>query len=409
MMTKYRLELTLGLMGAVLMLLVACSGSGSGSDSGSNPSSGGEEQAGVPQSPIWDGGFLSPANVPTNPCLAEHEPLFVTSADSPQLQLNGMHVVHHAPGTVYVDQGATASDPEDGDISASVMVVGLDNLDVNSPGDYLLEYHVSDSDGNQAVPVSRIVRVNQDELSRLSFRPTSQTSAALAYSEHLPLNYGDDVTARYPVIIHQHGYGHSADKNFPIEGFANLSINRVILSNSWDESLPFIVLMPQRRIASQQSWPPYEDCVLRHFIDYALTVYRIDPRRIYMMGFSSGAYATWEYLRAFPDRVAAAVPVAGGGVDSQVCGYSEVAVWAFIGTLDNPGSIDNIRVTGAMPRALNMCDPPPPEPARFTTFIGLRHEVIPILNLSLLNAPIVPGQQPYDESIYEWLLRHERD
>ena len=61
----------------------------------------------------------------------------------------------------YVDPGATASVPEDGDLSGSVGDSG--QVDLSVPGTYLIDYDVQDSDGNDAETVTRTVTV-QDTL-----------------------------------------------------------------------------------------------------------------------------------------------------------------------------------------------------------------------------------------------------
>ncbi len=61
-------------------------------------------------------------------------------------------------GGQYSDQGATAWDPQDGDISSDVHVSG-DPVNINLPGTYIVRYDVTDSDGNAAVQVTRTVQV----------------------------------------------------------------------------------------------------------------------------------------------------------------------------------------------------------------------------------------------------------
>ena len=60
-------------------------------------------------------------------------------------------------GSVYTDQGATAEDNIDGDISGSIVVTN----DVNTarPGTYTVTYNVSDFAGNPAAPITRTVNV----------------------------------------------------------------------------------------------------------------------------------------------------------------------------------------------------------------------------------------------------------
>jgi hypothetical protein len=56
----------------------------------------------------------------------------------------------------YQDQGSTAIDAEDGNVSSSILVSG--NLDTSKIGDYFLQYTVTDSDGN-ADTATRIIRI----------------------------------------------------------------------------------------------------------------------------------------------------------------------------------------------------------------------------------------------------------
>lgn len=60
-------------------------------------------------------------------------------------------------GVLYTDPGVTATDDEDGDITANVIRIGTVNP--QSAGVYVVVYNVSDSDGNSAAQVSRTVTV----------------------------------------------------------------------------------------------------------------------------------------------------------------------------------------------------------------------------------------------------------
>ena len=60
-------------------------------------------------------------------------------------------------GGIFTDPGATAEDPEDGDITANIVVTGT--VDTNTVGSYTLTYNVLDSDGLAATPVTRVVNV----------------------------------------------------------------------------------------------------------------------------------------------------------------------------------------------------------------------------------------------------------
>ena len=81
----------------------------------------------------------------------------VADTIAPVISLTGPSTVNHAQGSTYTDQGATASDNFDGDISSNIARTGT--VDSNTPGTYTLNYNVSDADGNPAVTVTRNVVV----------------------------------------------------------------------------------------------------------------------------------------------------------------------------------------------------------------------------------------------------------
>ena len=73
------------------------------------------------------------------------------------ITLNGDTQITVEVGTTYTDLGATASDNYDGDITADIVTVN--NVDVNTAGQYIITYNVSDAAGNDATEVTRTVNV----------------------------------------------------------------------------------------------------------------------------------------------------------------------------------------------------------------------------------------------------------
>jgi hypothetical protein len=76
---------------------------------------------------------------------------------APVITLTGTDVTINN-GDTYTDEGATASDDEEGDITANI-VVGGDTVDTDTDGTYTITYDVSDGAGNAATTVSRVVTV----------------------------------------------------------------------------------------------------------------------------------------------------------------------------------------------------------------------------------------------------------
>ena len=76
------------------------------------------------------------------------------------ITLTGSAQVNLEIGSDYVDEGATANDNIDGDITASIIVSS--NVDTNTVGTYTVTYNVSDAAGNVADEISRIIIITPD-------------------------------------------------------------------------------------------------------------------------------------------------------------------------------------------------------------------------------------------------------
>jgi hypothetical protein len=86
--------------------------------------------------------------------------LVTAAADttSPIITLNGASTININVGNTYTEQGATATDNVDGNLTSSIITTGT--VDTNTAGIYTVNYNVSDAAGNAATQVSRTVNVN---------------------------------------------------------------------------------------------------------------------------------------------------------------------------------------------------------------------------------------------------------
>lgn len=81
----------------------------------------------------------------------------VQDTTKPVITLNG-GTVNLNVGDAYTEQGATATDIVDGDLTASFITAG--SVNTAAPGAYTITYNVTDSHGNTATTVSRTVNVS---------------------------------------------------------------------------------------------------------------------------------------------------------------------------------------------------------------------------------------------------------
>ena len=84
----------------------------------------------------------------------------ISDTNIPVITLLGDNPVTVVQDTIYTDASATASDIEDGDLTASIIVTG--SVDTSTLGTYVLTYNVQDSAGNFAAPVTRTVSVVEE-------------------------------------------------------------------------------------------------------------------------------------------------------------------------------------------------------------------------------------------------------
>jgi predicted esterase len=335
------------------------------------------------------------------------EPVDPGIPDEPVITLRGSRVVNHPLGSDYRDAGATARDPHDGDITRQIRVTGLADLDTRVAGDYLIRYDVTDSAKLAAAEVVRIVRVHSGRFTAQTARDIGSTGAHMGYYEHLPVHYGDDPDRKFPLIVFIHGWGgarfldpHTVQA--PLSILESSGLVDLIASGRWDDARPFIVLSPQKCVDSLTFGLTASRMKL--FIDYALRTYSVDPARVYLAGHSQGSGDTWDYVNNYPRQLAAVVPISGGYGASVGCVLAETPAWAFNGSADQvvpyQDQVDTVD-------SINACHPA--ERARLAVLPGVAHNDIldPVLGLTGLGQGL-PPYDVYDESIYDWLLRHTR-
>ena len=102
----------------------------------------------------------------------------VTDDSKPQINLIGDDVVILNYKEKYYENGFTATDNYDGDITKKVTIKNTVNS--NKPGTYKVSYQVNDSSGNKAKVIRQVV-VNQQEKKVIKEEPVIETKGGITY------------------------------------------------------------------------------------------------------------------------------------------------------------------------------------------------------------------------------------
>ena len=113
----------------------------------------------------------------------------------------------------------------------------------------------------------------------------------------------------------------------------------------------------------------------------------IDENRIYLTGYSMGAYGTFRLLGAEPKFFAAAVPIAGGGNPSAARDYKKVPIWIFHGAKDPTVKVEQSQ---KMVEALKKAR----ADVQYTEFPEGDHGIA--------------GKVYSDEKVHEWMFKQAR-
>ena len=147
----------------------------------------------------------------------------------------------------------------------------------------------------------------------------------------------DDPNAHFPLLIFLHGAslcGNNLDK---VKRYGPIS------AVARGRSIDSYILAPQN---NGGAWRPEK---IMKIVDWAIEHYSVDTTRIYVYGMSLGGYGTIDFTATYPERVAAAMAICGGGSVKDLSGLSKVPLWIIHGTADRAVSIkESDRVVNAI-------------------------------------------------------------
>lgn len=201
-----------------------------------------------------------------------------------------------------------------------------------------------------------------------------QIPVSLNYLLYLPADY--ERQDKWPLLLFLHGSGERGD---------NLELVKVHgppKRIAAGEHYPLIVVSPQ--CPKGRNWEPIELVAL---LDDLAKRYKVDADRVYVTGLSMGGFGTWELAAFAPQRLAAIVPICGGGEPYWTSRFSKLPTWVFHGAKDTAVKLER---SEAMVEALKRHGASP----KFTVYPEAGHD---------------SWTTTYDNpELYDWLLQQRR-
>lgn len=149
-----------------------------------------------------------------------------------------------------------------------------------------------------------------------------QVHVDMNYLVYLPQDYEQQKAC--PLLMFLHGGG---QRGPDLEKVKAIGLPKLLAQG---KQLPFIVVTPQ--FAEDEFW--WEPVHLTALLDEVIRKYKVDTDRICVTGLSTGGFGCWGLAAHIPDRLAAIVPICGGGEPYWTKQLSHLPVWAFHGAKD---------------------------------------------------------------------------
>ena len=240
---------------------------------------------------------------------------------------------------------------------------------------------------------------------------TSISSAnSKGFYQCLPADYNSS-TKNYPLIIWVHGAGQVGQGNATdLPKVLEWGVPKIISEGGFpanftvgDSSFSFVIISPQFI-----AWPSGANVL--GILNYAMSNYRIDPTRVYLMGISAGGGAAWEFASVSTsnsNKLAAMISFCGAFAPTQTLANriaaSNLPVWAFHNT--NDGTVP-VAYSRDWKNFINNYVPAPNPLARLTEFPVVSSDAV--IAHECWSLATLPTYKPDGINIYEWLLNYRQ-
>jgi predicted peptidase len=156
---------------------------------------------------------------------------------------------------------------------------------------------------------------------------------------YLPPHFENE-TGPFPLIVFLQGYGERGIKGVFAAGLAPSIVLR------FGEQTPngrfeFAAFFPADPEGMWQLESEEMEGVIKA-LDHVITRHRIDSKRVYLTGHSSGCDGVWRFAEAYPEKWAGLAPMAGF-TDPDIGKVRHLPTWIFHGAKDTNADVERPR------------------------------------------------------------------
>jgi dienelactone hydrolase len=220
------------------------------------------------------------------------------------------------------------------------------------------------------------------------------------YLMALPYNYAETKKV-YPTIVFFHGLGQIGNGSTDIKYLMNDGMGKLLASGKFpptftvgEKNYSFLVACPQ-----MDTMASIEDA--ESYLTYLVKTYRVDPKRLYIMGMSFGSRLATRVVAGHANYYAALIPISGvpvtPGIETRIknIAVANLPVWAFHNDEDPTSDVNEVKdfvdqITALKPAVL----------PKLTIFDVYGHDA--------WTQALDPNYKENGMNIYEWMLGYSR-
>lgn len=159
---------------------------------------------------------------------------------------------------------------------------------------------------------------------------------------------GYDKKKKYPLVLWLHGGAGRGNDNLKQISGGNTIGSHVWTKPENQSKHPCFVIAPQ--CPANEMWATLDKAkptdqlrLVWELLEELHRTFSFDHNRRYVTGQSLGGFGTWSLISHHPGRFAAAIPVCGGGDESEASKLIKTPIWAFHGDDDQAVRVERSR------------------------------------------------------------------